>query len=446
MRKYLRSLYYRVRRFPSHWILYGFFGAVARCFENSISSDDITLQTAFKQFLPGRYFIRSSFAINFLREISKGKKMPCYFSFRWGGGAALYLDRILQSQEWDECALCVKPANDRKLITIELWKGGKCIYEGLLASLLELTMPPWKGKISRLIINELVTWEHYIGVRQMTTQAYQRLIAEIILLRSRLGVDLIYLVHDYYSLCPRIQMVAHTGRFCGCDCDIRLCNQCLRVLGVTGPLIAQGIDIAQWREASRKLLSVAMEVRTFSEDTRQRLIRAFGLKNASCFPHQPLIQFTPLKISSVKEPVIGIVGNIYYTKGADIVLQLSQYLLTKNEPTKIVIIGELLSGRSCIIPSNIKVTGAYKHAELPEKIKQCGVNIVFFPSIWPETFSYVTQEVMMLGLPIVCFNLGAPVERITNYAKGAIIPSFSIPRTYDVIKMLFKRCYSVEKE
>lgn len=442
MRKYLRSLYYRVRRFPSHWILYGFFGAVARCFENSISSDYITLQTAFKQFLPGRYFIKSSFAINFLREISKGKKMPCYFSFRWGGGAALYLDRILQSQEWHECALCVKPANDRKLITIELWKGGKCIYEGLLASLLELTMPPWRGKISRLIINELVTWEHYIGVRQMTTQAYQRLIAEIILLRSRLGVDLIYLVHDYYSLCPRIQMVAHTGRFCDCDCDIRLCNQCLRVLGVTGPLIAQGIDIAQWREASRKLLSVAIEVRTFSEDTRQRLIRAFGLKNASCFPHQPLIRFAPLEISHVKDVVIGIIGNIYYTKGSNVVLHLAQYLLAKNESAKVVVIGTLSLESSKTLPENIQITGVYSHVDLPEKIKQFGVNVILFPSIWPETFSYVTQEVMMMGLPIACFNLGAPVERIGKYEKGAVIPSFSMSEAYRVINALFKRCYS----
>jgi glycosyltransferase involved in cell wall biosynthesis len=48
------------------------------------------------------------------------------------------------------------------------------------------------------------------------------------------------------------------------------------------------------------------------------------------------------------------------------------------------------------------------------------VNVLFFPSIWPETFSYVVGEMMALGLPIVAFDLGAPGERLRDYPHARL--------------------------
>jgi glycosyltransferase involved in cell wall biosynthesis len=44
------------------------------------------------------------------------------------------------------------------------------------------------------------------------------------------------------------------------------------------------------------------------------------------------------------------------------------------------------------------------------------VGLCLLPSIWPETFSYVTQELMSLGVPLVCFDLGAPAECVRHIA------------------------------
>jgi glycosyltransferase involved in cell wall biosynthesis len=41
--------------------------------------------------------------------------------------------------------------------------------------------------------------------------------------------------------------------------------------------------------------------------------------------------------------------------------------------------------------------------------------MLFFASVWPETFSYVVGEMMALGLPIVAFDMGAPAERLRAY-------------------------------
>ena len=43
-----------------------------------------------------------------------------------------------------------------------------------------------------------------------------------------------------------------------------------------------------------------------------------------------------------------------------------------------------------------------------------------FPSIWPETFSYVVAEMTALELPVVAFDLGAPAERLRGYRRARL--------------------------
>ena len=49
------------------------------------------------------------------------------------------------------------------------------------------------------------------------------------------------------------------------------------------------------------------------------------------------------------------------------------------------------------------------------------VDIVLIPSIWPETFSYTTEEAIKMDLPVAVFDLGAPAERVRTYNKGLIL-------------------------
>ena len=46
--------------------------------------------------------------------------------------------------------------------------------------------------------------------------------------------------------------------------------------------------------------------------------------------------------------------------------------------------------------------------------------MILFPSICPETFSYVIEEAIVLRLPIVAFDLGAPGERLRDYSLGRL--------------------------
>ena len=52
-------------------------------------------------------------------------------------------------------------------------------------------------------------------------------------------------------------------------------------------------------------------------------------------------------------------------------------------------------------------------------------DIVFIPSIWPETFSYTTSEAISMGMPIACFDMGAPAQRVGDYEHGLVLPQIN---------------------
>ena len=68
------------------------------------------------------------------------------------------------------------------------------------------------------------------------------------------------------------------------------------------------------------------------------------------------------------------------------------------------------------------MTGPYEREHLVDLIESHGINMILFPSICPETFSYVIEETMLLRMPIVAFDLGAPGERLRDYDLGRTRP------------------------
>jgi glycosyltransferase involved in cell wall biosynthesis len=127
---------------------------------------------------------------------------------------------------------------------------------------------------------------------------------------------------------------------------------------------------------------------------------------------------------------IGIVGEISYQKGAGVVEDLLKLLDAQGSPTRVVVIGTLdIVSRS----ERLTVTGRYRRDELAALVESHGVNMFFFPSIWPETFSYVVAEMMSLGLPIVAFDVGAPAERLRGYADARLCTEMTAAAALDTM-------------
>ena len=58
---------------------------------------------------------------------------------------------------------------------------------------------------------------------------------------------------------------------------------------------------------------------------------------------------------------------------------------------------------------------------MPSMLEALGVNVVAFPSIVPETFSYVVSEVLAMDLPIVAFDIGAQGQRVAASRRGKVV-------------------------
>lgn len=266
--------------------------------------------------------------------------------------------------------------------------------------------------------------------------------------RRNPGCQLTVLLHDFFTICPSHFLLNAEGQFCNVP-NLATCRRCLprNQHGFTS--LFRG-DIEQWRQAWGPLLQAATEIVAFSESSAQLLRQAYAdwpegrnwlagqtitvrphavgymLGQAHHPDHQP------------EQLVIGVVGQVGYHKGAEVVRQLAATIRHDGGPERIVVIGSLESDAD---PTIVRQTGPYRHEQLAHEIQRAGVNVVLIPSIWPETFSYVTQEMIELGLPVACFNLGAPAERVSRYPKGLILHSMQTDQILQELRAFFRQLY-----
>ena len=115
---------------------------------------------------------------------------------------------------------------------------------------------------------------------------------------------------------------------------------------------------------------------------------------------------------------IGVVGDITTANGAAIIGEMVRIIDARRLPVDVTILGTLQAAPDS---RALHVLGPYRREDLPHLIATCGANVFFMPSIWAETFSYVCEELMHLGVPVAVFDLGAPAERIAAYERGLVI-------------------------
>ena len=134
--------------------------------------------------------------------------------------------------------------------------GGWRVFD-LLADEAALAQFARSRGVSRLVIN------HLIDLPRDAATWLARFAAGI-------GADYEILLHDYYLACPRIDLIASDGRYCG----LAPAERCRECLANSGPALA-GVDIADWRSQSAALLAGAQRALAPSADLAQRLAGAF---------------------------------------------------------------------------------------------------------------------------------------------------------------------------
>lgn len=288
-----------------------------------------------------------------------------------------------------------------------------------------------------IVINHLLGWQWIFNQENMTVAAYEKIVDKVLAVKQHFSSKMRFMVHDFMSVCPQYTLLNQNEEFCDPDCDISRCSGCIPALGDSNG-VTQVTQLKQWREASDKLISNCTECRFFSCSSRkiaEKVLKSVSAV-ATVVPHRGVKHYDPIEEFAVFPITIGVVGNINLCKGARFLEKLALYLEQNAPEARIVILGPVDHPP---YPGNVTVHGPYDRENLPELLKHYGINIGFISSICPETFNYVTQELMEIGLPLVCFNLGAPEERISQWEKGMVIPEITPEASWKTIMALHNK-------
>ena len=231
------------------------------------------------------------------------------------------------------------------------------------------------------------------------------------------------LLHDFFCICPAVNLMDKNGAYCKAASD-EICNQCIPDNRSNACLEYESGSV--WRCKWKEFLRHCDEIFAFSDDSADLLNRAYPeIYKIRVIPHEPHY-LPPISKKYKTTPTlnIGLLGVLCYKKGLDVVKEMVREIERKNLNIRIHLIG--VSDEEIDSPV-FSYTGRYTREMLPKLTLEEDIDIFFIPSIWPETFSYTTSEIMSMKMPIAVFNIGAPVERVARYDRGIVLDKTDAP-------------------
>jgi GT2 family glycosyltransferase/glycosyltransferase involved in cell wall biosynthesis len=330
--------------------------------------------------------------------VHQEKKVDLHFSHKLGGGVdkAVRLE-CEKSLEQGVSSIVVRPGSAPNSITLEGYDaaGSWRIPIEFMNSALSIANGLKKLPLRNTVVHHQIEF----------------LILEDIL--EAMNCDYTFRIHDYYTICPFINLADGLGRYCG-EPQESGCNSCI------SQRRPEVLDIETWRITRSKILYGAQAVSAPSSDTKKRIQRYFpNLRiEEKTNPSERLTKVSP---NNVSLGTIAILGELSTNKGIRIVKLLLELLPMNFNFTLVGFIPEQLfdsSLRKSVKTGRLVITGAYfDDSQALHLLRGIGPSKIFFPGQIPETYSYTLDIAMALGVPIVACNIGAAPERLSDY-KG----------------------------
>jgi GT2 family glycosyltransferase/glycosyltransferase involved in cell wall biosynthesis len=225
--------------------------------------------------------------------------------------------------------------------------------------------------------------------------------------RLDLGFDVT--VHDYFAICPQVNLLPSPAhRYCG-EPGPASCNACIAQRPSYGAR-----EILSWRRAQARLLLEAERVLCPSEDVRTRLARHGLARNAVLAPHETVAETTwavrPPPLAAGGPLRIAVIGVLAGHKGETSVVTLAE--AAPASEVSLHLIGYAERDLPAGVAARMSVTGKYAEPELAGLLAAAKPHVVWFPAHWPETYSYTLSAALRAGLPIVATRIGAFPERL----------------------------------
>lgn len=237
---------------------------------------------------------------------------------------------------------------------------------------------------------------------------------DIIDVAKERNIRTIYTVHDFYCLCPSINMLYNMEKYC-VGLENKNCAECLnRKLGINHNIIRL------WRTRWEDFLSKIDEVITPSESTKYIIENEFSTVKCKAIEHGINLDRRKAEQHNNDCFNIAFVGVMAKHKGAEVIENIINQIDDKQITFHVFGDSEYKSLKKN--KKNYIYHGRYKREELPILFEKNNIDLVCNLSIWPETYSYTLTETIACGVPVLSYDIGAVAERIKKYNFGWVVP------------------------
>lgn len=262
---------------------------------------------------------------------------------------------------------------------------------------------------------QLISIIKRLGITEMHVHGLVDFIAEtpthLTHICKRANIPLHISIHDYVAVCPRINLIDENGLYCG-EPEEKYCNKCLSQHGNDFGIK----NITSWRQNAHAMLRYAQSIVVPNADCKTRLNRYFPDLKIDIQPHHIDIfsKKNPLSLQSLEQTTklrVVVIGAIGKMKGFDILLACATLIKEKQLPIELILMGYSMND-TALREQDVFVMGRYEDNQAVQCLLDINPNLVWLPSLWPETFSYTLSIAIDAGLPVVAFDIGAIAHRL----------------------------------
>ena len=323
-------------------------------------------------------------------------------SHKLGGGAQQHVDELAAFYQDQALFLQITPDRDGQSVTLSLFDGGRRLKDGLYfdvdreyEQLLALLRGLGLGRIH---------FHHTMGLHP-----------RLWLLGRELDCPYDLTIHDYFLINGNPTLTDKDARYV-CESADDFDERCAGHY----PL-PEGVDGATWRANQQLLVENAERVIFPSADCGRRFQHFFNVK-------QPVVAWHPDYLLSQPYPAprgpngdaqplkVLVMGAISREKGADVLEQVAVSLADREVEF------HLLGYAYRALSDQVLTHGPYSNDDACELVEAIAPDVVWYPALWPETYSYTLSIALHLGLPVVVPDIGAFVERVAGRPLSFVCP------------------------
>ena len=278
---------------------------------------------------------------------------------------------------------------------------------------IEISAPALPGHSPAVVpserIDEIATLLASAGVSRVHIHHVLGMDLDLRALIHRLSVPFDLTVHDYYTVCPQVNLLPWLdAQYCG-EPGPACCNAC-----IAGRPSHGARDITSWRRRHGWLFMEAERVLCPSEDVRARLARYGYASRSVVAPHEPVAAgrwpVARRRLARGEKLRVALIGVLAQQKGASTVAAVVE--AADPAAFSFHLIGYPEQELPASLRHRLKVTGEYREAELAALLAKIDLHVAWFPAQWPETYSFTLSAAIEAGLPIVASRIGAFPERL----------------------------------